>query len=137
MCIRDRLVYENDEYENAGIDKAPTHKQKAFGDKGQIVGVYCTVKLKSGDFLTEEMDMAAIEKVKSTSKAAKGPWKTFPEEMIRKTVVKRASKYWPSSDRIGEAINVINEHEGLENTIETKHTQHLSLIHISEPTRPY
>lgn len=108
-----KLVYENDQYENQGIDKPPIHKQQTFKDKGPIIGVYCTVKLKSGDYLTEEMDMAAIEKVKSSSKANNGPWKTFPEEMIRKTVVKRASKYWPSCESVSEAINVINEHEGL------------------------
>ena len=108
-----KLVYENDDYKNVGIDKAPEHHQQTFGDKGKIIGVYCTVKLSSGDFLTEEMDMNAINKVKSTSKASNGPWKTFEEEMIRKTVVKRASKYWPSSERVNSAISVINEHEGL------------------------
>jgi recombinational DNA repair protein RecT len=34
-------------------------------------------------------------------------------EMARKTVVKRASKYWPKADRVSTAANVINEHEGL------------------------
>jgi recombination protein RecT len=108
-----KLVYSNDAYENNGIDKAPTHKQKTFGDKGEIVGAYCTVKLPSGDFLTEEMDIDALNKIKATSKAAKGPWKTFPEEMMRKTVVKRASKYWPVCEDLNKAVEVINEHEGL------------------------
>ena len=109
-----KLVYANDKYLNNGIDKAPTHQQQTFGDKGDIVGVYCCVKLSTGDFLTEEMDMAALNKIKNTSKAANGPWKTWPEEMMRKTVVKRASKYWPHCGRLGEAIDTINQHEGLE-----------------------
>ncbi len=110
-----KIVYSNDHYLNNGIDKAPTHQQKTFGEKGDIVGVYCTVKLPSGDYLTEEMDIAALNKVKSTSKAAKGPWKTWPDEMMRKTVVKRASKYWPQNgNRLQEAITVINDHEGLQ-----------------------
>jgi len=108
-----KLVYENDIYENNGIDKAPTHKQKTFGDKGEIVGAYCTVKLPDGDYLTEEMDIDALNKIKATSKAAKGPWKTFPEEMMRKTVVKRASKYWPNCEDVNKAVEVLNEHEGL------------------------
>ena len=108
-----KIVYANDDYKNVGIDKVPLHEQKTFGDKGAIVGVYCTVKLPCGDYLTEEMDMEAINKVRATSKAQKGPWATFSEEMIRKTVVKRASKYWPSSDRVNNAVAVINEHEGL------------------------
>jgi recombination protein RecT len=114
-----KIVHENDTYENNGIDKAPSHKQNTFGDKGKIVGVYCTVKLKSGDYLTEEMDIEAINKVKSTSKSLTGngakysPWNTFPAEMMRKTVVKRASKYWPVCDKLNKAVEVLNEHEGL------------------------
>ena len=113
-----KLVYANDNYVNNGIDKAPTHTQNTFGDKGEIVGVYCTVKLKSGDYLTEEMDMNAIEAVKKTSKSLTGngakysPWNTFPEEMMRKTVVKRASKYW-HCESLNKAVEVVNEHEGL------------------------
>lgn len=109
-----KLVYENDHYENNGIDQAPTHKQKTFGDKGKVIGAYCTVKTSKGDYLTEEMDIAAIEKVRNASSAANGPWKTWPEEMTRKTVVKRASKYWPKVDRLNMAIDAVNEHEGIE-----------------------
>jgi recombination protein RecT len=107
-----KLVYQNDKYLNNGVDKAPTHSQNTFGDKGDIIGAYCTVKLPNGDFLTEEMDVEALNKVKASSKAAKGPWSTWPEEMMRKTVVKRASKYWPSCERLHKAIDVVNEHEG-------------------------
>jgi recombination protein RecT len=110
-----KLVYTNDKYVNNGIDKAPTHEQQTFGDKGEIIGVYCTVKLSTGDYLTEEMDKSALDKIKQSSKAASGPWKSWPEEMMRKTVVKRASKYWPHCGRLGEAIETINQHEGLEN----------------------
>ena len=31
----------------------------------------------------------------------------------------------------------LNHTDGVSSNIQTKHTQHLSLIHISEPTRPY
>ena len=109
-----KLVYANDDYENTGIDKAPNHVQKTFGDKGAIVGAYCTVKLPSGDYLTEEMDIEALDKIKNASKAANGPWKTWPEEMMRKSVVKRASKYWPTCSSLSHAVSVINQHEGLE-----------------------
>lgn len=109
-----KLVYSNDEYVNNGIDEAPTHKQNTFGDKGQIVGVYCTVKTKDGDYLTEEMDIEAVRKVQNASQAKNGPWSNWWEEMARKTVVKRASKYWPSAEKVAEAISVINEHEGID-----------------------
>lgn len=109
-----KIVYEKDVYTNIGIDKPPEHRQNTFGDKGKIVGTYCTVKLKNGDYLTEEMDVGQIENIREKSKAKNGPWKTFYEEMARKSVVKRASKYWPVCDRLNKAVEVLNESEGLQ-----------------------
>ena len=109
-----KLVYKNDTYTNNGIDKQPNHQQDTFGEKGDIVGVYCTVKTKSGDYLTEEMDITAIRKIQNASQAKNGPWANWWEEMARKTVVKRAYKYWPKAEAVSEAIAVINEHEGID-----------------------
>lgn len=108
-----KLVYANDTYESNGLDTAPTHKYNAFGDRGPVVGGYCTVKTPGGDYLTEEMSLAEIKATEATSKAKNGPWKNFWEEMARKTIVKRASKYWPRAERLDNAIHVINEDEGI------------------------
>ncbi|MDU4001399.1 recombinase RecT [Pluralibacter gergoviae] len=108
-----KLVHENDTYESNGLDSAPTHKYNAFGDRGSVVGGYCTVKTADGDYLTEEMSLSDIEAVKATSKAQNGPWKKFWSEMARKTIVKRASKYWPKSQRLDNAIHLLNEDEGV------------------------
>lgn len=116
-----KLVYEADSYENQGIDKAPTHKYPAFGQRGQIVGAYCTVKTATGAYLTEEMSIDQIYSVRARSEAftggkqgkpPSGPWVTDFEEMCRKTVVKRASKYWPKVDRLNEAVNYLNTDGG-------------------------
>lgn len=106
-------MYSNDTYESNGLDTAPTHKYNAFGDRGEVVGGYCTVKTADGDYLTEEMSLAEIKATEETSKAKNGPWKNFWEEMARKTIVKRASKYWPRAERLDNAIHVINEDEGI------------------------
>lgn len=108
-----KLVYSNDTYESNGLDTAPTHKYNAFGERGEVVGGYCTVKTDDGDYLTEEMSLAEIRTVEATSKAKNGPWKTFWEEMARKTIVKRASKYWPKAQRLDSAIRLLNEDEGV------------------------
>lgn len=117
-----RIVYSNDTYENQGLTKEPLHKFSSFGDRGEKVGVYCTVKLPNGDFLTEEMNAEDVAKVRNASKSKNSqysPWNTFEEEMWRKSCVKRASKYWPKSNgdkgnRFDQAVHVINETEGLE-----------------------
>ena len=118
-----KVVYSNDTYESQGLNKEPLHKFNAFSDRGEKVGVYCTVKLPSGDFLTEEMsgeEVAAVRKSSKSQNSAYSPWNTFENEMWRKSVVKRASKYWPKTsanstgNRLDTAIHVINQHEGIE-----------------------
>jgi len=111
-----KIVYANDSYMNKGIDKQPAHEYQAFGDRGQAVGVYCTVKTPAGDYLTEEMSISDVYQIRDRSMAYKkkkaGPWATDEGEMIKKTVVKRASKYWPPAPALDEAIRVLNEESG-------------------------
>jgi recombination protein RecT len=107
-----KLVHQGDTYESNGLDAAPTHKYNAFGDRGPVVGGYCTVKTADGDYLTEEMSLAEIKAVEASSKAKNGPWKNWWDEMARKTIVKRASKYWPRVDRLDAAINHLNTDGG-------------------------
>jgi len=111
-----KIVYENDSYESNGIDIAPTHKYKAFSDRGIAIGVYCTAKTSGGDYLTDEMSVSDVEAIRKISKAGEskfGPWVNFWDEMAKKTVVKRASKYWPKSERLDRAIQVLNDEEGI------------------------
>lgn len=123
-----KLVYSNDTYESNGLDTAPTHKYNAFGDRGAVVGGYCTVKTPDGDYLTEEMSLAEIKATEATSKAKNGPWKNFWEEMARKTIVKRASKYWPRAERLDNAIHVLNEDEGIHQEPVMPHTPESEVI---------
>lgn len=123
-----KLVYSNDTYESNGLDTAPTHKYNAFGDRGAVVGGYCTVKTPDGDYLTEEMSLAEIKATEATSKAKNGPWKNFWEEMARKTIVKRASKYWPRADRLDNAIHVLNEDEGIHQEPVMPHTPESEVV---------
>lgn len=114
-----KLVHENDSYESNGLDKAPTHKYNAFKDRGSVIGGYCTVKTADGDYLTEEMTLDDINGIRDRSQGFKSgkrsPWLTDWSEMARKTIVKRASKYWPKVDRLDTAIHHLNtdNNEGL------------------------
>ena len=115
-----KLVHANDTYESNGLDKAPTHRYNAFSERGPVVGGYCTVKTAQGDYLTEEMSLAEIKQVEASSKAKNGPWQKWWDEMARKTIVKRASKYWPRCERLDHAIDHLNTDggEGLAEPVE-------------------
>jgi hypothetical protein len=66
------------------------------------------------------MNIQEIFDIKQKSKGANSqysPWNNFEGEMIKKTVIKRASKTWPyktNLNRIQAAINILNEHEGID-----------------------
>jgi recombination protein RecT len=113
MWGQSKIVHQNDAYVNNGVDKAPTHEYAAFGNRGEIIGVYCTVKTAGDDFLTEEMDIEKVHAIRQRSagfaSGKKSPWKTDYEPMIRKTVVKSAYKYWPRCERIAQAIDYLNK----------------------------
>ncbi len=107
------VVYESDNFTLNGFGKAPNHDFKPFSkDRGAIVGAYCCAKTPDGDYITSIMDISEIYKIRMRSEAFKknsGPWKTDENEMIKKTLVKRASKSWPkisqqSSERLIKAL---------------------------------
>ena len=116
------LVYEDEEFQWTSMASLPIHKLNPFGGKRAagtvdgLLGGYCVAQLSDGSYMVDHMAMADIQKVWDTSKAKDGPWKAWPLEMIKKTLVKRASKSWPQSggrERLDKAIEVLNEHEGL------------------------
>lgn len=105
------IVRAKDDFRVTGLGDKPVHNYSPFGDRGDIVGVYCCVKTSDGDFLTECMsidDVYAIRARSESFKRGNGPWCTDPEEMIKKTVVKRAYKYWPKVKRLATAIEYQN-----------------------------
>ena len=107
------LVRELDQFALNGIDKPPTHSYNPFAtDRGDIIGAYVVVKMHTGDFLTTTMTIGECNDIRDRSEAWKrgksGPWKTDPGEMIKKTVIKRASKLWPKTDRLDHAIHHLN-----------------------------
>lgn len=107
------LVHETDAFILNGFDKPPTHNFNPFAkDRGEVVGAYVVVKTADGDFLTTTMSIDEINAIRDRSESwkrgKKGPWATDPGEMAKKTVIKRASKLWPKTPRLDQAIHYLN-----------------------------
>jgi recombination protein RecT len=116
LWAKAEIVKAKDEFEYLGVCTLPIHKMKPFEDRGDTVGVYCVAKTHQGDFLVDYMGMEDITKVKNAAKT-KTVWTAWPDEMIKKAMIKRASKQWPKTDRddrLDRAIAAINEYEGSE-----------------------
>jgi len=117
---RAELVYEKDTFRYRGPSTQPEHEADVFSDdRGKFVGAYCVAKTAEGDLLVDVMNAKEIEQVQNTSKTTKAdtPWKKWFGEMAKKTIIKRASKTWPRSDkseRLTQAIQIVNDHDGLD-----------------------
>jgi recombination protein RecT len=107
------VVYSTDEFVLRGFDEAPIHNYKPFGNRGEVEGVYVVVKTADNEYLTHTMSKDEVFAIRDrASQSFKGgkssPWKTDEIEMIKKTCVKQAYKYWPKVDRLQEAIHHLN-----------------------------
>lgn len=126
LWAKSEIVKENDEFEYMGICTPPIHKMNPFKERGTTIGVYCVAKTHQGDFLVDHMDMKDINKIKGAAKT-KTVWSAWEDEMIKKAMIKRASKQWPKTDRndrLGKAVAFLNEEEGSEEIREEKVINH-------------
>lgn len=116
------VVREHDEFRLRGMDKLPDHAYQPFGkERGVIVGVYVVVKTADGDYLTHTMSADEVFAIRDRSEAWKAyrekkikscPWVTDEGEMVKKTCVKQAYKYWPKTERLMAAIHHLNTDGG-------------------------
>lgn len=116
------LVREKDTFKLHGFGNLPTHDYDPFDtDRGDWKGVYVVVKTADGDYLTTTMTRDEVLAIRDRSDAWKAfmnkktkscPWSTDEAEMAKKTVIKRASKLWPKTDRLDHAIHHLNTDGG-------------------------
>lgn len=106
--VEAHVVYEADEFEiEFGRDPRLMHKPSFAPERGGIIAAYVVAQLKDGAKHCEFMTIAEIEEVRSRSRARdNGPWRTDYAEMCRKTVVRRAAKYWPLSAELSSALDI-------------------------------
>ncbi len=130
-AMKAELVYQNDKFDYKGFHEKPDFSAQPFGDRGELIGVYAMAMLVDGGVLVETMTIDEINTIRDDSEAYKAAlkegmsswqyttnvWVKFYTEMVKKTVIKRASKTLPPSrgkEIMDKAIEVINEHEGIE-----------------------
>jgi hypothetical protein len=81
-----------------------------------------TIKTSHDEYLTHTMTIEEAHAIRDRSSAWKsfqagksktgGPWSTDEGEMIKKTCVKQAYKYWPKTERLDTAIHHLNTENG-------------------------
>lgn len=116
VCEEDKFTYDLGEIKKHTINfKAP---------RGLPYAAYCIVRMKDGTTKCEVMHRDEVEHIRNRSRAGKsGPWVTDWNEMAKKTVFRRCSKWLPFSPEIREAMEKDDE-------------QVIDVAPISETPRP-
>lgn len=116
--IHAEIVREHDyfKYENGVV----VHRPDIFApsdERGQILGAYALARMHDGNTKFEVMSLEQIFNIRGRSASYRAsqafdistPWDTDPEEMYKKTVVRRLMKYVPTTPELSIAIQADNE----------------------------
>jgi phage RecT family recombinase len=107
------LIREGDEYEYiAGMNPSLVHKPKPGGVNREVIAAYCIIVLSDGTRHPFVMWKDEIQKVRDASKASQkedSPWQTWTEQMILKTVVRRALNQFVGMSRVVRRLIEIDD----------------------------
>ncbi len=109
-----QIVYEKEKFKvEYGLKPTLKHMPLPPSARGEgIVGVYAVAQTKDGNSIFQFLWKDEIDEIKKTSKAGNSefsPWTTFPEEMIKKTAIRRLAKYLPLTPEFTKAA-VLDEY---------------------------
>lgn len=133
--VMSQVVYEKDFFDiDLGSGEPPKHKPYLDGDRGAPKLVYSVARFKDGGGHIEVMTWHDVQLIKQRALANKknkdfSPWSTDETEMARKTVIRRASKYWPISIEFANALDVDNQVDSGDYNVDT-------MIPTLEPIEP-
>lgn len=107
LSISANVVYEHDHFDYELGDYERIVHKPTVGARGRPVAAYAIAHLKGGGIEREVMDAEAIRQVQSISRAESehSPWAKWPDEMARKTVIRRLYKRLPSSTEMDRYLN--------------------------------
>jgi recombination protein RecT len=99
ICERDLFVYDR--------GAVVRHEINFKEDRGPAYAYYAMVKFKDGSEKADVMTMSEVKAIRARSKAGtSGPWVTDFDEMGKKTVFRRLSKWLPLSPEYRDAVDL-------------------------------
>lgn len=112
--LRASLVYQGEDFEVIDSDGRLTYRHKrsvdpTFDDTpDRIIGAYAVANYRDGGYEFAFFSRAQIDRRRAVSRAKKGPWGPWYDEMARKTVLRHLIKTLPQSrelDTIEDALD--------------------------------
>lgn len=129
VCDNDEFIYDRGE--------VVKHVINFREPRGQVYAAYATCTLKDGGRLSDAMSRDDIERIRQRSRAANsGPWVTDWNEMAKKTVFRRLSKWLPLSSEYRDAVeadDAIEVHATASNSAPFEMPEYAEEINDAEP----
>jgi recombination protein RecT len=115
-AIKCHVVREKDEFVyELGDNEFIEHKPFIGIDRGDVIGAYVIFENNGKVIHREHMDRKQIDQIRAKSLAQNSlAWKEFYDEMARKTVIRRGSKYIPMSSALRQIIEREDKYIDLE-----------------------
>jgi recombination protein RecT len=110
------VVCENDQFE---VDRGviTKHVVDYRKDRGKMYAAYCIIRMKDGGEKAEVMSKHEIDRIRASSRGRDAtPWTEHFEEMSKKTVFRRASKWVPLSAEIKNVLEAEQDDEPIDLT---------------------
>jgi recombination protein RecT len=115
------VVCDNDEFE-VNLGKVTVHKIDYRKPRGAAYAFWARAEFKNGNQKCEVMTKMEVDAIRARSRAGSaGPWVTDFNEMGKKTVFRRLTKWIPLSAEIRDAIDA--DFDRLPNASETPVSQ--------------
>lgn len=110
-----------------GPDSQLDH-QPNLDDRGEVRGAYAIVKFNEvvngqREWRYEYMTRPELDKVKNSAPSKNGPWSTWPEEMMKKTVIRRMLKAYSDDPALAQALEVSDKGDGYTFDVESNPVQ--------------
>jgi len=97
VCENDSFVWENGEVK---------HQIDFKRERGEMYAVYAQISFKDGTKQVDVMTKSEVDAIRRRSKSGtQGPWVTDYNEMAKKTVFRRASKWVTLSPEVADALD--------------------------------
>lgn len=113
--IQTDIVYDGDEfeYENTNEGIKYSYRPKNAFSKKDILGAFCYIKLNddSGTEVLETLSKEELDQLQKLSKV-QNIWKSWPTEMMTKSVIRRATKRLRDDERLSSFWEYDDEHFG-------------------------
>lgn len=120
-----QVVYQNDDYlVELGTEPRIRHRPTPLGqERGQFVGAYAYARLRTGELVIVELNLADIDKIRQSSRSYRNAvsrgkldsvWHKWPEPMMLKSAIKRLMKKLPLEPKASEALALDDRIESVE-----------------------